>query len=104
MIFGRPTNLWLGLVTATLGFAQVAIVSLDLLPGVSEAAIATTLGALGLLLGALIALVAGQPPTLNVGDAYNVTTPAGQPNVTKVANTNVTAIPPNAGTVPEPKP
>jgi len=103
MILGRPTNLWLGLVTATLGFAQIAITSLHLLPGVEPQSVATVLGALGLLLGALIALVAGQPPTLNVGDAYNVTTPAGEPNVTKVANTNVTAIPPNAGQK-EPKP
>jgi hypothetical protein len=101
MILGRPTNLWLGLVTAALGFVQLAVVNLKLLPEVSPEALATTLGALGLLLGAAIALIAGQPPTLNVGDPYNVTTPAGQPNVTKVANTNVTPIPPNAG---EPKP
>jgi hypothetical protein len=103
MILGRPTNLWLGLTTAALGFIQIAITSLHLLPDVEPQAIATTLGALGLLLGAAIALIAGQPPTLNVGDAYNVTTPTGQPNVTKVANTNVTAIPPNAGTT-DPKP
>jgi hypothetical protein len=94
MILGRPTNLWLGLVTAALGFMQVAIVSLNLLPNVDPAQIATVLGALGLLLGALITLVANQPPTLNAGDPYVVATPSGTPNVEKVANTNVSAIPP----------
>ena len=97
MIFGRPTTLWLGLVTAGSAFAQVLIVTL--VPEADPAQVATLLGAFGLLLGALIALVANQPPTLNVGDRYVVTHPDGQENVTKVANTNVTATPPTEGNV-----
>ena len=100
MILGRPTNLWLGLVTAALGFCQVAIVSLNLLPNVDPAQIATVLGALGLLLGALITLVANQPPTLNAGDAYTVTTPSGYPNVEKVANTNLAPVAPVSEPLP----
>ena len=97
MIFGRPTTLWLGLVTAGTAFAQVLIVTL--IPEANPAQVATILGAFGLLLGALIALVANQPPTLNVGDRYVVSTPTGTDNVTKVANTNVTAVPPTEGNV-----
>ena len=95
MIFGRPTTLWLGLVTAGSAFAQVVIVTL--IPEANPAQVATLLGALGLLLGALIALVANQPPTLNVGDKYVVATPTGAENVTKVANTNLTPVPPTEG-------
>jgi hypothetical protein len=95
MIFGRPTTLWLGLVTAGTAFAQVVIVTL--IPEANPAQVATILGALGLLLGALIALIANQPPTLNVGDKYVVTTPSGDPNVVKVANTNLQPVPPTEG-------
>ena len=97
MIFGRPPTLWLGLVTAGTAFAQVVIVTA--IPEANPAQVATILGALALLLGALIALIANQPPTLNVGDKYVVTTPSGDPNVTKVANTNTTPVPPTEGNV-----
>ena len=100
MIFGRPTNLWLGLVTALLSFAQVLII--NVVPDADPQVVVTVLAALGLLLGAAISLIANQAPVLNPGDPYVVTTPSGTENVTKVANTNVTAIPPNAGITPEP--
>ncbi len=80
MILGRPTNLWLGLVTAALAFVQVAVITV--VPDVNAAAVATLLGSLGGLLGVIITLVANQPPTVNSGDTVNVVTPQGQPNTT----------------------
>ena len=79
MILGRPTNLWLGIVTSGLGFLQIAIVTL--IPTADPVSVATVLGALGLFLGAVISLVANQPPTVNEGSAINVVTPPGQDNV-----------------------
>lgn len=80
MILGRPTNLWLGLTGSAIAFLQVAIVTL--LPDVDPVAVATVLGALGLLLGAVIALIANQPPTVNAGTEVNVVTPPDEPNRT----------------------
>lgn len=97
MIFGRPTNLWLAAGTALLNLAFLVAAQLGY--GVDDVLIA----AANLALAALIALIAGQPPTLAPGDAYTVVTQPGQPNVSKVANTNVTPIAPNAG-VPDPQP
>lgn len=83
MIFGRPINLWLGLVTASLAFVQVLIVTLA--PEVDPTAVATVLGALGGLLAVVIALVANQPPTVNAGDQVKVVTPADEPNRVMIA-------------------
>ncbi len=83
MIFGRPINLWLGLVTASLAFAQVLIVTL--VPDVDPTAVATVLGALGGLLAVMVALIANQAPTVNEGDTVNVVTPQDQPNRTITA-------------------
>jgi len=80
MIFGRPTNLWLGFVTAALAFAQVLIVTL--VPNVNATAVATVLGSLGGLLAVVIGLVANQPPTVNAGSEVNVVTPPGEDNRT----------------------
>ncbi len=79
MIFGRPVNLILGAFTAI--FSAVVIVLAALVPPVVIPAV--VVGAVNLAVGAIIALVANQPPTLNPGDTVNVTTPAGQPNITK---------------------
>ena len=92
MIFGRPTNLWNGLVVALVSL--VSIVVMQLLPDVDSEVVATIGAAVTLFLGSAIALVANQAPLLNVGDPYKVVTPEGVPNVTKVANTNVSATPP----------
>jgi hypothetical protein len=82
MIFGRPTNLWLGAFGTVLGAAVVILANLAPpidIPG-------AVVGAVTAAFGALIAIIANQPPTLNPGDTFNVTTPAGQPNaVTTVA-------------------
>lgn len=92
MIAGRPTNLWNGLVVAAVSL--VSIVVMQLLPDVDGEVVATISAAVTLFLGAAIALVANQPPTLNPGDRYTVVTPADDPNLTKVANTNMTPQPP----------
>mgnify|MGYP001560945805 FL=1 len=93
MIFGRPTNLWLGLLTALSG----AVVATAVFLGVDPVAAATLGGVWQAVLGAGILLVANQPPTLNPGDTFNVTTPAGQPNaVTTVATPPAAALPPVA--------
>jgi hypothetical protein len=83
MILGRPTNLWLGFITSALAVVQILLVNVAKLDPVVTA---TLLGAIGLLLGSLISLIANQPPTVNPGDTVHVTTPAGQPNyVTTIA-------------------
>jgi len=97
MILGRPTNLWLGVVTALAGTVTVSLVA----AGVDPVLVANLVGAGVTLLGAVIALVAGQPPTLSPGDTFNVQTPAGTPNyVTTVAHPPAADAPP----VPEAKP
>lgn len=98
MIAGRPTNLWLGLATAIQGAIAVTLISL----GYDAQIVGTIAGAWGAVFGALILVIAAQPPTLRPGDAYTVQTPSGDPNVSKIANTNVTPIPPNAGVVTPP--
>ncbi len=78
MIFGRPTNLWLGLATAIVGALSVSAVAL----GADPAIVATLSGAWGGVVGAIILVVANQPPTLKVDDTYTIATPKGQPNYT----------------------
>jgi hypothetical protein len=93
LIAGRPTNLWLGAVSALLGAIVVILANLVppiIIPG-------AVVGAITAAVGALIAIIANQPPTLNPGDTFNVVTPAGQPNaVTTVAT------PPAADAPPKP--
>lgn len=100
MILGRPTNQWVGLVTAGLSLAQVLIFAIAKPVGDDALQIPIVLGSISTFLGVLIAFLAGQPPTLAPGDKYVVQTPAGEDNVEKIANTNVTPIPPNASTEP----
>lgn len=76
MIAGRPTNLWLGLATAIAGALGTTLLVL----GVDPAIVAQLVSAYAGVAGAVIALVAGQPPTLNPGDTFTVQTPKGQPN------------------------
>lgn len=92
MIFGRPTNLWNGLVVAAVSL--VSIVIMQLLPDVDSEVVATIAAATTLFLGSVIAVVANQPPTLAPGNPYTVVTPGDAENVTKVANTNMTPTPP----------
>ena len=99
MILGRPTNLWLGMATAIVSGLTFVLLT----AGIDPATVASAGAAVTGILGAAILLVAGQPPTLRPGDAYTVQTPSGEDNVSKVANTNVTPIPPNAGVAAPPK-
>ncbi len=80
MIFGRPTNLWLGLTTAIVGAISVTAVAL----GADPTIVATISGAWGGVVGAIILVVANQPPTLNPGDTFTVKTAGDQPNYTTV--------------------
>ena len=82
MILGRPTNLWNGLVVAAISTAS--IIAMQLFPDVDGEVVATIGAAITLLFGAVIALVANQPPTVNEGSTVNVVTPSGQPNTTVV--------------------
>lgn len=95
MILGRPTNLWLGLVTAAVSGLSFTLLTLKVDPTVVAGVGAALTG----ILGAIIAIVAYQPPTLAPGDTFNIATPAGQPNyVTTVAH------PPTADAPPVPEP
>lgn len=96
MILGRPTNLWLGFTTSTLAVVQILLVNVAKLDPVLTA---TLLGAVGLLLGSAIGLIANQPPTVNPGDKILITTPSGTPNW----ETTVAA-PPAASPPPVPAP
>ena len=78
MIWGRPTNLWLGLVTALTGFVTVTLVQL----GLDPAAVATVAGSGAGVLGALIVLVANQPPSVNPGGQITVHTANGEADKT----------------------
>ena len=82
MIFGRPTNLWLGFVTAAVSFASVTAVTAF---HADPTAVATIAGSGTGLLGALVVLVAVQTPTVKSGDTINVVTPKGEPNETITA-------------------
>jgi len=82
MILGRPTNLWLGFVTAFVGLASVSAVTIF---NADPEVVATLSGGVVGLLGALVALIAGGTPTVNSGDTVNVVTPKGQDNYQTVA-------------------
>lgn len=91
MLWGRPTNLWLGLVTTAAGSVSVMLI----LAGVDPTIVAGLVGAVVSVLGAVIALVAYSPPTLLPGDTFNVQTPGDLPNfVTTVATPPHADLPP----------
>jgi len=77
MIFGRPTNLWLGLITV----AVSALTGGLLLAGVDPTVVAFVGTTVTSVLGAVIAIVAYQPPTVVQGSNITVSTPQGEPNV-----------------------
>lgn len=76
MIRGRPINLWLGVVTAGSGVAAILLIT----AGLDPVFVAQLLGSLTAFLGAIIALIAGQPPSVNPGGAVVVHTSNGQPD------------------------
>ena len=93
MILGRPSNQWLGAFASI--FSAIVIVLGALQPPIVIPSV--VVGAVGIAVGAVITLVAGQPPTLNPGDTFKIVTPAGQPNaVTTVATPPAADRPPIA--------
>ena len=80
MIWGRATNLWNGLVVATV--STVSIIAMQLFPDVDSEVIATVGAAITLFFGSIIALIANQAPTINAGDTVKIQTPAGEANRT----------------------
>lgn len=94
MILGRPTNLWVGAFTIT--FNLIVLILAALVPPIIIPAVVA--GGVGVAFGALVALVANQPPTMNPGDTFNTVTPPGQPNFVTTVST-----PPAADKPPKPK-
>lgn len=91
MIRGRPTNLWLGLITAISGAIGVTLIA----AGVDPTVVATLISSYTGVAGAVITVIADQPPTLNPGDTFITATPAGQPNaITTVAEPPAQDAPP----------
>lgn len=77
MVLGRPPNLILGAFTAV--FNVVALVALS--QGIVISA--ELISAVNIAAAAVIALIAGTPPTFNPGDKYFVATPNGDKNITR---------------------
>jgi hypothetical protein len=95
MIWGRPPNLILGAFTATFNVIVLAAAAQGIIvdPGLTAA--------VNLAAGAIIAVIAYQPPTLAPGDTYKTATPAGEPNYVSIvaeppAPTKPVEIPPAA--------
>jgi hypothetical protein len=76
MIFGRPADLVATAITALLNVLVLIASSM----GVSVTP--EMVAALNIAAGAVIAVLAFQPPTVTSGGAVNVQTPSGQPNGT----------------------
>jgi hypothetical protein len=82
MILGRPANLILGALTALLNVIALTV---------AAAGVHVTpeyIAALNVAMAALVAVVAGQPPTVNPGDTVHVTNGEGSGStVTRVVQT-----------------
>lgn len=84
VILGRPPNLILGAFTAVFNVAVLAlssqgiVVSTELVSAVNVAA------------GAIIALIAFTPPTLNPGDTYRIATKNGEPDIARTVENRAT--------------
>jgi ribose/xylose/arabinose/galactoside ABC-type transport system permease subunit len=79
MILGRPTNLILGAITALFNVIVLVANSQGSTFFTPEIVAAVNIAA-----GAIIGLIAGQPPTLAPGDRFITQTPSGQPNAVSV--------------------
>jgi hypothetical protein len=75
MIFGRPTNLLLGAFTGVFNVIVLVASSQG-----STFFTAEIVAAINVAAAAVIAFVAGQPPTVAQGDTVTVVTPEGEPN------------------------
>ena len=81
MIWGRPPNLILGAFAATFNVVVLVLAARGIVidPGITAA--------VNIAAASIIAVVAYQPPTLNPGDTFKVSTPEGQPNATTIVAT-----------------
>jgi hypothetical protein len=101
MIWGRPTNLWLGLTTAISGAVSATLI---LALGFDPVIVGALAGVWQGVLGAGILLAANQPPTLNPGDTFKTRTPDGEPNyVTMVATPPAASKPVEIAPAPNPE-
>lgn len=78
MIAGRPTQLWLGLITTISGAVATTLFAM----GFDPAILGPIISAWTLVLGGIVTFIANQPPVVNEGDHIHVVTPPGQDNVT----------------------
>lgn len=100
MILGRPTNLWLGLISAAVSTCITIIGATQTAAVAQQWAI--ILGAVGAFLGVLVLFVAGQAPTLSPGDTFTIRTPAGQPDTTGIVTPPEPVIVPAPENIPPP--
>lgn len=77
MIFGRPTNLWLGLVSALSG----AVAATAIILGAPAEQVGILAGVWSAVIGACILIVAYLPPVVSPGDTVTVRTPTGEPDI-----------------------
>jgi len=92
MLFGRPINLVAGAFQAVLG-AIVLILAALAPPVIIPAAV---VAGVTIAFGAVIALVANQPPTLSPGDSFVTKTAPGLPDYVTTVATPPAADPPPA--------
>ncbi len=85
IFLGRPLNLWTGLIAAAVSTSITIIGATQ--PAATAQQWAIILGAIGGFLGFVVAFLAGQPPTLSIGDSYSIATPKGSPNYTATVAT-----------------
>jgi hypothetical protein len=94
MILGRPQNLVLGAVAGI--FNVVALI----LGSQHNPIDPSVYAGINIALAAIITLIAYQPPTLNPGQTFNVTTPPGTPSYQTVVATPPAADAPPVATPP----
>ena len=80
MIFGRPINLVIGAGGTVLNLIVLAAKQVDP-DGVGSFFTAEIILALNTAFAAVVAVIAGQPPTVVQGSNITVSTPQGEPNV-----------------------
>jgi hypothetical protein len=74
MIWNRPSNLWLGALTALFNVLVLLLATQDI------AVPPELVGAVNLAAAAVITLIAGQPPTVTTSDTVTVKTTNGSPD------------------------
>lgn len=78
MLLGRPTQLWLGLITLISGAVGTTLYA----AGGDPVVLGPLISVWTAVLGGVITFIANQPPVVNEGDRVQIVTPPGQDNVT----------------------